>query len=419
MKKSVLVVLLVIAIAGIAFPQGASAVGGDDIEWAGFISQGYMWSSEYDFLADTKGGTFQFNEAGLNLNVNLSSSLFIGMQTLARNLGDISNAELTIDWAQADYRWKDWLGIRVGIVKIPYGFYNETRDIDMLRTGVWLPTGVYNESFREAYNNIYGGKIYGNIPVGLLGRINYQLGYGTKDIEKDGGTWKMMEVGARYSDIDEVMVNEVFTGSLIWKTPLHGLRIGGTLLSASWDAEGKAIQYISMTEHLHLDLDIKFKNTLVMTGSVEYTWGALVIAAEYMRLQTDIIANAVILDIVIPQIDYERILEGFYVSMAYSLTDYFEFVMSYSWSTSDLADYYRLDDRPIDYTFRMSDYCIAGRFDINENWLFKAEIHLMDGTDAATAYNPGLRKSDEATNSVGDYDDQWWYLFAAKVSYNF
>ena len=418
MNKNILIVLL-FTLGMITFSQGASAVELDEINWKGFISQGYMWSNEYNFLADTKGGTFQFNEVGLTMNVNLSPSFYIGMQTLARNLGDIGDAELRVDWAQADYRWKDWLGIRVGIVKIPYGLYNEIRNIDALYTGVWLPTGVYNESFRDAYDNIYGGNIYGYIFVGNLGILNYQLGYGTKDFNKNGGAWKMMEVGARYNDINKVMLNEIFTSSLIWSTPLEGLRIGGTFLSTNWTAEGEALQYISMTSHLHLDLDMKFKDTLVMTGSVEYTWGDLVIAAEYMRLKTNIVVNALFQNFVIPQIDYERILEGFYVSAAYSLTDSFEFVMSYAWSTSDLADYYRVNDRPIGYNYRMSDYCIGGRFDINENWLLKAEIHAMDGTDAATAYNPDLTKSDEATNSVGDYDDQWWYLFAAKISYTF
>jgi len=378
-----------------------------------------MWSSEYDFLADTKGGTFQFNEAGLNLNVTLTPSFFIGMQTLARNLGDISNADLRLDWAQADYRWKDWLGIRAGIVKVPYGFYNETRDIDMLRTGVWLPTGVYNEVFREAYDNLYGAKLYGHLFAGLLGSFNYQFGYGSKDFEKGGGTWKMMEVGARYNDIDEVKVNEAFTSSLIWSLPLDGLRIGGTFATVSWTARGKAIEYLSMTSHLHLDLEMKFRDTQIMAGDIEYTWGDLILAAEYMRLQTDILVNAVFHNLLIPQVDYSRIIEGFYVSAAYALTDYFEFIMSYSWSSSDVANYYRTDDRPIGYTARLSDYCIAGRVDINDNWLFKAEIHLMDGTDWVNAFNPDLTGTDEATNSAGGYDEQWWYLFAAKVTYNF
>jgi len=417
MKKTVLSVLLFII--GLIFPQWGAAIQSEDIDWRGFISQGYMYSNEYNFLADTKGGTFQFNEAGLTLNVGLKPNFFIGMQTLARNLGDISNADLRIDWAVADYRWKDWLGIRAGMPKIPFGLYNETRDIDMLRTSVWLPFGVYNESLRDAFTSYYGAGIYGYIFAGIMGSFNYQAGYGTKDFEKDGGSWKYMETAINYNDIDKVKTNEAFYSSLIWQTPLEGMRIGGTFISISWKAEGTATMYTALPAHIHLDLDVAFRNTLVMTGSAEYIWKDLVFAAEYFRLQMDITASAYIQNIGFPLSNSERILEGFYVSAAYRLNSYFEFEMSYSWSSSDINTYYRTDDRRVGPAHRVSDYCIAGRFDINENWLFKAEMHALDGTDWITTYNPDLTITSEAANTVGDYDDQWWYLFAAKVTYNF
>ena len=42
-----------------------------NIEIHGFISQGYLLSNENNYLADSKEGTFQFNEMGINFGKNL------------------------------------------------------------------------------------------------------------------------------------------------------------------------------------------------------------------------------------------------------------------------------------------------------------------------------------------------------------
>ncbi len=36
------------------------------------------------------------------------------MQLFARDLGDIGNDEIQLDWAYADYFWIKWLSLRVG-----------------------------------------------------------------------------------------------------------------------------------------------------------------------------------------------------------------------------------------------------------------------------------------------------------------
>ena len=45
------------------------------------------------------------------------------------------------DWFDLDYRWKDWLGLRAGRVKLPYGLYNDTSDIDAARVLTGLSSG--------------------------------------------------------------------------------------------------------------------------------------------------------------------------------------------------------------------------------------------------------------------------------------
>ena len=104
-----------------------------------FLSQGFLYSNRNNYLADTETGTFQFNELGINFAADLTDRLRLGIQLAARDLGDMDNDKVVIDWAYADYRWRDWLGIRVGKMRLPLGFYNKTRDLDMLRTFIFLP----------------------------------------------------------------------------------------------------------------------------------------------------------------------------------------------------------------------------------------------------------------------------------------
>lgn len=119
----------------------------------GFISQGFLQSDRNNFYADTEDGTFQFNEFGLNVSADVTDRLYAGLQLLSRDLGAIGNNSVELDWAQATYRWRAWLYLQAGCIKTPWGLYNETRDIDLLRTSIFLPPSLYSEDMRDAYNS--------------------------------------------------------------------------------------------------------------------------------------------------------------------------------------------------------------------------------------------------------------------------
>ncbi len=194
MKRTLVVlfsVLLGITLAGNIHAMEFDEMGGVDIH--GFISQGYLKSSDNNFFADSKKGTSQFNEAGINFSTDVTEKLRIGLQFFARDLGDIGNNEILLDWALADYRFRDWLGIRVGNLKFQNGLYNETRDVDMLRTSIFLPQSVYNESWRESTATLQGAGLYGEIPLKVLGSLSYGAQYGTVNMPKDGGAAKLAE----------------------------------------------------------------------------------------------------------------------------------------------------------------------------------------------------------------------------------
>ncbi len=82
MKKAILLILILILF--FTHPAFASDDYGE-VDIHGFISQGYMKSSDYNFyLAETEDGTFQFNEMGINFSTELTDSLRLGMQFFAK-----------------------------------------------------------------------------------------------------------------------------------------------------------------------------------------------------------------------------------------------------------------------------------------------------------------------------------------------
>lgn len=293
-------VLLGILLVGNIQAMEFDTLGGVDIH--GFISQGYLKSTDNNFFADTKKGTTQFNEAGINFSTDVTERLRIGLQILAYDLGDIGNNTLTLDWAVADYHWRDWLGLRIGNLKMMHGLYNETRDIDMLRTSIFLPQSVYNESWRESTSSIQGAGIYGEIPAGFLGSFSYGGQYGSLNMPKDGGAAKLAEdqwplktrdisvittsiaaqlptletaltgletIGAvtptEHStitaqlntvvgdtsasanfidiatvDVEDIDVEYAYTGKLYWTTPLEGLVVGASTWRYDFEARTSA-----------------------------------------------------------------------------------------------------------------------------------------------------------------------------------
>ncbi len=188
-----------------------------NIDMAGFVSQGYLNSPDYNSPAsDAKNGTFQFNEMGLTVFSSLNPELKAGLQIISSNFGELYNNDLRLDWAFLSYRLNIAL-IKIGKLKIPFGFSNETRDIDVARTSIFLPSGVYNETWRETFAGQDGIGVSGYYS-GKLGTFDYVYQYGTVNLPIDGGTSKTIQyynpgsVVNKYEpgETHSAMVNYVF-----------------------------------------------------------------------------------------------------------------------------------------------------------------------------------------------------------------
>src|SRR2546423_865698 len=193
-----------------------------ELQLHGFVSQGFLLTSDNNYLAHTSSGSFEFSEVGLNFTLPATDRLRLGVQLFSRQLGTIGDYRATLDWYYLDYHWQDWLGIRAGRVKLPFGLYNDTSDIDAGRTSVLLPQSIYPAQNRDFLLAQTGGEVYGYRDLGAAGGLDYRLYGGTIFLDVK------QQPGSPFTGVD---LNGPFVarGGLVRVPPIQGLRPGGGL----------------------------------------------------------------------------------------------------------------------------------------------------------------------------------------------
>ena len=339
----------------------------DAVQIHGFVSQGFLKSTDNNYLANSKAGSFSFTEAGLNVSKSLTDNLRLGVQIYAYDLGPLGNYRPRFDWYNLDYRFRDWLGVRVGHTKIPFGLYNETSDIDASRVPVLLPQSVYPVDHRDYLLAVTGGELYGDVRLHVAGSLEYRAYGGTLQFDPPSSDVP----GVTLSDISEPYI---YGGRLMWTTPLPGLRIGGSYqaLGIHWKynldpAVSQALQAVGLlpadfVSPLPVSFDVR-----LWVASAEYRHAGLRISAEYSQWIAKFRSDAPAL--LPPHVTNER----YYVMASYQVTRWLTPCVYY-------AVYYPNVDERKGRQSHQNDAALSLRFDINAHWLVKLEGHWMDGT---------------------------------------
>ncbi len=370
----------------------------------GFASQGYMKTNNNNYLGKSKNGSFEFNETGINFSAMLTNRLRVGLQLFSRDMGDVGNNDLNLDWAYADYRRFDWLALRAGLIKVHSGLYNKIRDIDAARVWIFLPTSVYIESVRDNNIAIQGYGVYGFVPLGILGQMEYESVWGIVNLSGNGGTAKFAQDQAPML-INRIELDQSSMQSLIWNTPLDGLRAG--FFYGQMGIDFYAVNSHNPTEALNYYMD----SMTTTVFSLEFIYEKLVLAAEFKIVDKDQHVNEG------PQ--FENQSDGWYINGSYEITYWFELGLGYSEYYSDTDDregeHYENPSNPWDvatpdFQAWQKDIVICTRFNITDYWTLKIEGHSINGVAA-------VFKSDndgDANNLEKD-----WFLGAAKLTFNF
>jgi hypothetical protein len=362
----------------------AAELGSDGDFWSvdvhAFASQGFIFTTRNNYLADnTKHGSFQFSELGINFTKPLTDKLRMGLQLFAQDLGPTGNYSVKADWFYLDYHYSDWLGFRAGRIKIPFGLYNEVNDIDSARVPIVLPQSVYPLQDRNYLLAQTGVELYGYARTRSAGALDYRVYGGTIFINANN-------VPGSPEQIVDVNVPYVVGSRVLWETPLDGLRIG-----ASFQA-------------LRLDTDVLINSSPVSVGvpvvlgvgSVEYASGDLVLTAEYSRwFAWSDSSNTSIF----PSLSV--VSERAYAMATYRVNRWFQPGVYYS------VFFPNVDQRS-NRADLQNDVSVTLRFDVNAHWLVKLEEHYMAGT---AGVDPTLN------GGVPDSSlDRYWLAFFAKTT---
>jgi hypothetical protein len=401
-----LVAIAVALAAPSAFAEADDAPAADvsygEVQVHGFVSEGAFWTTSNDYIGSSADGSLKLFEAGFNLSSEVADRLRVGLQVFARDFGDFADPP-RLDWAFLDYRWRSELGLRAGIIKMPFGLYNEYTDIDSARLPILMPQSMYSFVNRDVLLSHRGFALYGNHSMCAAGSLEYQAWLGTLSIPENALTLS----GATLDSYD---VKYVTGAQLFWRTPLEGLRVGATYLRTSIDFDltlapatvGALIMAGLVPADYQGELAISQRPVTWIAGSVEYQRGPWLFAAEYSRAFKRQRSS---LPDLIPT--FEEDSERFYGLATYRLSPRFEVGGYYSVHHLDADDRRGHDPKYAEnFNAYQRDAAATLRFDVNDNWLWKLEGHFIDGTaDLPILRNPN--------------PDRYWGLFLLRTTVTF
>jgi len=361
--------------APIEFPRQDRFGLGAPVEIHGFVSQGFIATPHNNFLENTKQGSFNWTEVGINFTKPMSERLRLGVQLFARDFSELGGFDAQVDWFYIRYKWSDLLGLQAGRLKIPFGLYNDSSDIDSARVPILLPQSVYPIRNRDFILAQTGIELFGYADLGRGGALDYRLYTGTIPLEDPAST-----------AVTNYYLPFLYGSRVLWETPLRGLRLGGSLQFLQLNTEF-TIGTTSLTVRAPIRLWV---------GSVEYAAAKWLFSTEYSLWHVDSIST---MPTVFP--NGESTGERAYAMVSYRVTDWFQPGAYYAVYYPNRKVRHGRENERHDVTATL-------RFDITPNWLVKVEGHYIHGTvDLDPASNRGIPNNRMDPN---------WGIFAVKTT---
>jgi hypothetical protein len=379
------------------------------ITFHGFASQGFIASSDYNYLGNSTAGSFQFTELGLNASFTPFNRARIAVQAFAFDVGDVGKYEPFLDYASLEYTFSDIIGVRAGRIRRPGGIYNHIQDVDLARTSILLPQGMYDARWRDFSTSIDGGELFGSVPLGKAGSVSYETYCGKLNISTDGGVARWILNGEPGASLDRFEQPLMIGGQFWWNAPISGLRAGAMwaeMFGVGFDvtAPSGAGPSGPLVAQVH-----STGNAFWQQYSLEYLWKKWTFQAEYLtydypyQVDQKVYSGSVLLPPPYSGISssYEQ-PDCWYVSAAYRFNKWFQ---AGSYYTEFYNDIHHRSGSP---DSSQKDLALSFRFDPTDWWILKVEGHYIRGT--------GLLQ-DDANNPVRS--DNGWFMLALKTTFSF
>jgi hypothetical protein len=379
----------------------------------GFASQGFLASTGYNYLrGNTKEGSFEYSELGLNTSMSPFNSTRIALQGFAFDVGDVGGYQPFLDYASLEYSFSDHIGLRGGRIRRPGGIYNHIQDVDLARTSILLPQGMYDARWRDFSTSIDGGELFGSASLGKAGSLSYEAFAGMMNLTQDGGVAHWILNGQPTATLDSFEQPLAVGAQLWWNTPVNGLRAGAMMMegfdlgfnvSSPVSPNGPAGPIVAHVNNMG--------SVFMQQYSLEYQYKSWTFQAEYYTFnyrytQTQNVFSGPVLVQSETSSQYEH-PDAWYVGASYRANKWLEVGTYYTEFYADVNNRNGIGrGSPSDAA--QKDLALSFRFDPTDWWILKLEGHYIRGT--------GLLQDNER-NPVRD--DKDWFLLAMKTTFSF
>jgi hypothetical protein len=341
-----------------------------EVQIHGFFSQGFVHTNGNNWLTMNTSniGSGEFTDFGANASSQITDKFRIGAQIYDRNLGQLGKWHPSLDWAVASYRFKPWLGVRAGKIKTTIGIYNDTQDLEFLRTPALLPQSVYPADLRDSTIAHTGGDVFGDISLQKykMGSVSYTGYVGhRKDSQYGGYPLLLSQYGIQVTSYGGLQ----YGGDLRWQTPAKGLLIGASRMNE--DITGKGSVPFGPEAFPYSETS---KSDWTNQYYAQYMKGKFQVDTEYRRYWRDQMVFSGASEV---QTD----VRGWYVAGTYRVIKWFSAGAYYSRYTIAVPLDQSQDGTQDTSPPGQHDYdkVVTGRFDINRYLYFKVEGHFMNG----------------------------------------
>lgn len=398
------------------------AVTAGSIDVHGSVSVTASYSDKVNYLGDTDG-SMELNlvDVVLNGSHRFENGLRVGAQLYAYKVGDYK--DITADWATLDYSVNSAFGIRAGRCKVALGLYNDSQDLDSVRTFASLPFASYPKTLRAITSSVDGLALYGNLSLGKGGSLDYQVHGGWK--ESIDGDAPLVKGFNNFMTYDHLKVKDpVWGASLFWNTPIEGLRAGISYFESSKNQLQGSIRTAALLTEEYAPLAAMvdysygegawdysglFAGTFVQTTasidytvfSVEYTYDKWLFAVEYKTQDiTDGVLEAAAFDLLGlgATRSVEDFAEQYYAMVTYQATDKLGIGLYYSEEDLTRKDS-SLSSLPQNHS---KDWAAALSYAPTDSWVCKLEYHSIKGLSLPVGAGDG--------NALPASDLRWGYL---------
>lgn len=325
----------------------------DALQIHGFVSQAALFSEGNDFYGESRDGSSEFMEAGINSRYRLNPKLFLSGQLTSRDAGTTDNGEVELDYLFGDLKavenQESGMGVRLGRVRNNYGFYNDTRDVQFTRPSILMPQAIYFEGngLREILFASDGAQLYSYWDDG------------------DNSTSLSMTYGSN-RDVDKKILDNLFgsASALIRDATLESPIFAQVQHSREG---GKRRFALSL-----LDLSMHTRTRLPEAPSVDLVANGLVASGQLNLSQWSFTAEASYTDVTFRGIeDSDSDIHAGFVQAKYRITPSLSLMARAEHSVTDS------DSDDSDST---SHWVVGSQWSPVRNWMISADYYFMRGT---------------------------------------